>query len=73
MQIYQLATLHQRLRDFVKMTLTRVASSYSVKNVTRFDSIRATIVLNVTWVESESPKIVTWAKSLTRVMLSLLV
>jgi len=51
----------QRLWDFAKMTLTRVESSHSVK--TWLESSRVTIFLNVTPVESESPKIVTRVKS----------
>jgi len=67
--------LCQRLRDFVKMTLTRVIdmtrieSSHSVKNVTRLDSSQH--FFNLTRVESESPKIVIRVESLTRVTLSL--
>ena len=67
--------LRQRLRDFVKMTLTRVIdmtrieSSHSVKNVTRLDSSQH--FFNLTRVESESPKIVIRVESLTRVTLSL--
>jgi len=49
------------------MTLTRVSRvELFCKNV-----IRVTIFLNVTRVESESPKIVTRVESLTRVTLSL--
>ena len=65
--------VHQELRYFEKMTLTRV---------TDFDSSRLilwktwlesrTIFLNVTRVESESTKIVTRVESLTRVTLSLI-
>jgi len=51
-----------RFRDFAKMTLTRVVDC---------DWNRATIVLNVTRVQSESLKIVTRVESLTRVTLSL--
>ena len=51
------------------LTATRVESSHSVENMTR--SSRVTIFLNVTRVESESPKIVTRVESLTLVTLSL--
>jgi len=68
------AFVHQKLRDFVKMTLTRAidcdlcrTESFCVKR----DSSRVTIFLNVTRVESESPKVVTRVESLTRVTLSL--
>ena len=69
--------VYQELRDCRKdsdsslesLTATRVESSHSVENVTR--SSRVTIFLNVTWVESESPKIVTRVESLTLVTLSL--
>jgi len=66
------------LRDFAKndsdsnlesLTATRVESSHSVENTTR--SSQVTIFLNVTRVESESPKIVTRVESLTLVTLSL--
>jgi len=57
---------------------TWLESSHFVKNVTRVesfcekrDSSRVTIFLNVTRVESESPKIAIRVESLTRVMLSL--
>jgi len=67
--------VHEELRDFVKMTLARLSShwlwlesSHSVKNVTRFGSSHR--FLNVTRVESETPKIVTRVESLTRVTLS---
>jgi len=53
------------------LAVTRVDLSHSVKNVTRNESSRVTIFLNVTRVESESPKIVTRVESLTRVTLSL--
>jgi len=50
--------VHQGLRDFVKMTLTRVESFCEKR-----DSSRVTIFLVVTQVESESPKIVTRVES----------
>jgi len=53
--------VHQRLRDFAKMTLTRVVKWLE----------RVTIFLNATRVESESPKIVTRVDSLIGVQLSL--
>jgi len=52
---------HQELRDFVKMTLTRVSSywlcdsNHSVKNVTRVESESPKIVIRVEssyWLES---------------------
>ena len=70
---------HQKLRDFVKLTLTRVScywlwleSSQVILWKTWLDSSRVTIFLNVTRIESESPKIVTRVESLTRVTLSLI-
>ena len=50
----QTGFVDQRLSDFAKMTLTRVSSHWLW-----LESIRVTIFLNVTRVESESPKIVT--------------
>jgi len=50
----------------MKMTLTRVIDCDSCHSVKKRDSIRVTIILNVTRVESESLNIV------TRVTLSLL-
>jgi len=49
---------HQRLRDFVKITMTRVASHWLWLESSHSDSSRVTIFLNATRVESESPKIV---------------
>jgi len=66
--------VHQELRDFVKMALTRVIDCDSSRVIlwkTWLDLSRVTIFLNVTRVESESPKIVTRVESLTRVTLSL--
>jgi len=56
----------------MKMTLTRVFDCDSCHSVKKRDSIRVTIILNVTRVESESLNIVTRVESLTRVTLSLL-
>ena len=58
--------VHQELRDFVKMALTRVSSHWQWLESSRVilwntwrHSSRVTIFFNVTRVESEAPKIVT--------------
>ena len=53
--------VYQEVRDFVKMTLTRVIVCESSRVILWkiwFESIRVTVFLNVTRVEPESPKIV---------------
>jgi len=63
--------VHEELRDFVKMTLTRVSShllwldsSHSVKNVTRVES-----PFFSAWLESSPSHSTSWLESLTRVTL----
>jgi len=70
--------VHEELRYFVRMNLTRVSnhwlwleSSRVILWKTRLKSIWVTIFLSITRVESEWPKITTRVESLTRVTLSL--
>jgi len=72
----QTGFVDQSLLDFAKMTLTQVIDCDSTRVEspsfsTWLESSRVTIFLNVTRVESESPKFVTRVESLTRVTLSL--
>jgi len=61
--------VHQELRDFVEMTLTRVSSNCLLLESNRvilwkmwLKSSWVKFCLNVTRVESESPKIATWVE-----------
>jgi len=76
----QTGFVDQRLWDFAKITLTRVSSHWLWLESSRvilwktwLESSRVTVFLNVTRLESESPKIVTRVRveSLTRFTLSL--
>ena len=70
--------VHQKLRDFVKMTLTRVSShwlwlesSYSVKNVTGVESSHNFSQHDLSRVRVTKNLDSSWVESLTRVTLSL--